>query len=146
MRIIGEKVIIRDTVTTDLLNSVIWQIDEEIRRLDPVAGTPVPALACSIDSLDGVHIGTCSLYDFIGNSIQLGIRIGNRDYWNRGYGTEAAFLLVQYAFEVMIVGRVWLKVLPENIRAIRCYEKAGFRKYGRLALNGYEFVVMEVLR
>ena len=146
MRIIGKKVIIRDVVSTDLLDHLLWQADEEIIHLDPTVGTPNPVLFFSIDTLEGVHIGTCSLYDHTGGDIQLGIRIGNKAYWNKGYGTEVVSLLVQHAFEkILNVRRVWLKVLPENLGAIRCYEKVGFKAFGRLALSGYEFIVMEIL-
>ncbi len=76
--------------------------------------------------------------------IQFGIRIGNKDYWGKGYGTEVVELLVDYWHYNLGIKRLWLKVLPTNLRAIRCYEKCGFEQAGRLLLDGYDFVVMEI--
>lgn len=47
-------------------------------------------------------------------------------YWNRGLGTEATRLILQYAFDVLHLHRVDLRVLAFNQRAIACYEKCGF--------------------
>ena len=60
------------------------------------------------------------------------IRIGEKDYWNRGFGTEAVRLLLELAFASMGLRRIHLKVYRFNRRAIRCYEKNGFRKEGFL--------------
>jgi RimJ/RimL family protein N-acetyltransferase len=59
-----------------------------------------------------------------------GIVIGERDYWGNGYGTEAMQLLLRYAFTELNVRRVSLNVFAYNPRAIRSYEKAGFRHEG----------------
>lgn len=143
MRIIGKKVVIRDVEPSDRRNFIVWEQDAEVTKLDPFVAAFTPVNAYSIDALNGTHIGTCTLYDYMEGSIQLGIRIGNKDYWNKGYGTDAVKLLTWFAFTTMSVNRVWLKVLPENTRAIRCYEKAGFTVLGKLSLEGYEFTMME---
>lgn len=61
----------------------------------------------------------------------VGIGIGPRDFWGRGYGTEAMQLILQYAFTEINLHRVTLDVFEYNPRAIRSYEKAGFRHEGR---------------
>ncbi len=63
---------------------------------------------------------------------ELRIRIGEKEYWNQGYGTEAVRLLLDLAFHSMGLRCIYLKVYRFNRRAIRCYEKNGFRKEGLL--------------
>ncbi len=143
----GKLVLIRVHEPEDFHDEALWNLDHEVIMLDPPAGETLNPHPYAIDTLDGFHIGVCNLYDhdLTQGSIQLGIRIGNRGYWNRGYGTEAVGLLTHYAFANFGVTRVWLKVLPENVRAVRCYEKCSFNVTGMLSLSGYDFVVMEKL-
>ncbi len=146
MNIQGEKVRVRDWEGLDYVRESQWRQDEEINRLDPSAGTSFNHQRYSIETLDGKHIGSCSLYNFTMTEVQLGIRIGVKDYWGQGYGTEAVNILTDHCFRESSVGLIWLKVLPENERAIRCYEKCGFVQTGRLALDGYDFIRMDKTR
>jgi RimJ/RimL family protein N-acetyltransferase len=81
-----------------------------------------------------------------------GIVIGDKESWDKGYGSEATALLVRYAFETLNLNRVWLHVFEENARAVRTYEKAGFRREGVLRQDHYHggrygnTVVMGLLR
>lgn len=61
----------------------------------------------------------------------VGIAIGEREYWGRGYGTDAMRLGLQYAFHELNLRRVTLALHAYNTRAQRSYEKAGFRLEGR---------------
>jgi RimJ/RimL family protein N-acetyltransferase len=65
----------------------------------------------------------CGLADFT-------IAIGNKDYWGKGYGTDATWALMHYAFQQLNLRRITLYVHDFNRRAIRAYEKCGFRKEG----------------
>jgi len=60
----------------------------------------------------------------------VGIGIGEREYWGKGYGTDAMRLILRYAFTELNLRRVSLTVFEFNARAIRSYEKAGFRMEG----------------
>ncbi len=62
----------------------------------------------------------------------VGLGIGQRDFWGKGCGTEAMQLILEYAFLELNLHRVTLNVFEYNPRAIRSYEKAGFRHEGRL--------------
>jgi len=103
---------------------------------------------------DGECIGSCGLFDVDDTSRQaeLGIAIGDRDYWGRGYGREAVGLLLDYAFRLRNLRRVWLKVHAGNERAIRAYRACGFVEEGRqrehmwLAGGYVDNVLMGVLR
>jgi RimJ/RimL family protein N-acetyltransferase len=59
-----------------------------------------------------------------------GIQIGEKEYWNRGFGSEATELMVEIAFQRLNLNRVELDVYDTNPRAIRVYERAGFRTEG----------------
>jgi len=61
----------------------------------------------------------------------VGLGIGEREYWGKGYGTEAMNLILQYAFTELNLRRVTLTVFEYNPRAIRSYEKTGFQHEGR---------------
>ncbi|NLG74290.1 MAG: GNAT family N-acetyltransferase [Chloroflexi bacterium] len=62
----------------------------------------------------------------------VGIGIGEREYWGKGYGTDAMRVLLRFAFEELNLHRVSLTVFEYNPRAIRSYEKAGFAVEGRV--------------
>ncbi len=63
---------------------------------------------------------------------EYGIFIGEDDARGHGYGTEAAFLILKYAFDILHLHKVYLRVLQDNICARKSYEKAGFVEEARL--------------
>jgi RimJ/RimL family protein N-acetyltransferase len=83
---------------------------------------------------DGKFIGQCGLFRFnsVAQTACLGIAIGDKAYWGRGYGREAVTLLLDYAFRLRNLRRVWLTVNGDNERAIRAYQACGFVVEGRL--------------
>lgn len=62
---------------------------------------------------------------------EVGIMIGERDCWGRGYGTDALRTLSRFAFDQMNLHRIELHVFAEHEQAIRVYERVGFRVEGR---------------
>lgn len=79
-------------------------------------------------------IGNCGVFDIelIHRSAELGIMIGDKDEWSKGYGSEAMTLLLRHCFETLNLNRAFLRVYEDNVRAVRSYEKAGFVLEGRL--------------
>lgn len=73
-------------------------------------------------------IGSVYLRDIdrIHHKAEYGIFIGERDALKKGYGTQAAKLIITYAFEKLKLHKLMLRVLAENEQAKRSYEKAGF--------------------
>src|SRR5512147_1323789 len=67
-----------------------------------------------------------------GRDAFVGLSIGETEYWNKGYGTDVMNVLLRFAFIEINLRRVSLGVFEYNPRAIRSYEKAGFRHEGRL--------------
>ncbi len=104
--------------------------------------------------LDDRLIGTILLADIHWNHRDgwLGVGLGEREYWGKGYGADALRLLLRYAFAELNLWRVSLSVLAINERAIRSYEKAGFVLEGRVRglayFDGqrYDEVFMGILR
>lgn len=78
-------------------------------------------------------IGTCGFFNFDKRNAcaEFGIMLGEKAYWNRGFGSEAVRLLVHLGFHTLNLNRIYLRVLETNPRAIRAYEKAGFVHEGR---------------
>jgi len=79
-----------------------------------------------------VHIGNVGLHDvdWKNSHAMFGIALGEKHYWGQGYGTQATKTMLRYAFQELNLHRVELEVFAYNPRAIRCYEKAGFRHEG----------------
>ncbi len=79
-----------------------------------------------------VPIGNIGLHriDLKNRTAILGIVIGEKDFWGRGYGREAIRVLLRYAFFELGLNRVELETFEFNTRALRCYAAAGFKKVG----------------
>jgi RimJ/RimL family protein N-acetyltransferase len=80
----------------------------------------------------GQPIGTLSLFDLdhLNGSAGMGIFIGEKSLWGKGYGTDAHNALLDFGFGELRLERVWLDVYDYNPRARRSYEKCGFRLEG----------------
>jgi RimJ/RimL family protein N-acetyltransferase len=83
---------------------------------------------------DGKFIGQCALFSFddTARTCELGITIGDKAYWGRGYGRDAISILLDYAFRLRNFRRVFLSVNGNNERAMRAYRACGFVEEGRL--------------
>ena len=79
-------------------------------------------------------VGNCSFFDldWRNRCCEIGIFIGDKEFWGRGYGTQVMRLMLNYGFNTLNLNRIYLRVYESNPRGIRCYEKAGFRHEGRL--------------
>jgi len=76
----------------------------------------------------------------------MGIGIGERAYWGKGYGTDAIELILDYSFFKLNLHRISLDVYEYNPRAIHTYEKLGFKFEGRkrqaLSRDGHRWDVI----
>jgi RimJ/RimL family protein N-acetyltransferase len=98
-------------------------------------------------------IGDCgfSSINHLNQTSEIEIYIGNKKYWDKGYGTEALSLLLDYGFKSLNLHNVFLQVVSFNERAIRSYEKIGFKIIGRKResiLKGkerYDMIFMDIL-
>lgn len=161
----GERVVLREKRLTDATLDYRWRTDAELARFD--AARPFSAAyddyvslfrdelrypspyrrSFAIEDNDGRHIGNVMYYniDAVRREAEIGITVGERDYWSKGYGTDAVRTLVQHIIRVTGFRRIYLKTLDWNVRAQRSFEKAGFRNAGRSRRGGNTFVVMEFM-
>jgi RimJ/RimL family protein N-acetyltransferase len=81
----------------------------------------------------GKPIGTTSLMgvDSVNRSAEFGIMIGEKEFQNRGYGTEATRLTIDYGFNIANLESIFLRVHEFNKRAIRIYDQVGFKICGK---------------
>ena len=108
----------------------------------------------AIETKDGVHIGNMGFHVVSpeDRNAHLGMMIGEKAYWSRGYGTDALMTMLRFAFDEMNLHRVDLSVDASNARGIACYRKCGFVEEGRMrdaryGGGGYEDqLIMGVLR
>ena len=160
------KIKLRNKRLSDARNDYEWQRDYELARLD--ATTPINCSfqeyltdysdeiqypspyrhPFSVETHDGKHIGNCVYYnvDEHKGEAELGIMIGDRDYWNRGYGTDTVSALINHIFRRTALNRIYLKTLVSNTRAHRCFMKCNLKPCGFLERDGYEFLLMEIYR
>ena len=98
-------------------------------------------------------IGNCGLnaINTLHRKASFGIFIGDQNYWNKGFGTEATKLVLDYAFNILNLHNIQLEVFSFNKRAINSYQKAGFKTIGRrreaiiLAGEKYDEIYMDIL-
>lgn len=87
----------------------------------------------SVRTLDeDKHIGFLGLWvDLIHSEAWVGLAIGEREFWSKGYGSDMMKLCLQYVFLELGLERLSLGLHEYNPRALRSYEKCGFRLEGR---------------
>ena len=98
-------------------------------------------------------IGNCGFLDidYLNQTAETGLFIGNKNYWNKGYGSEALTLLLDYGFKALNLNNIMLRVCPFNKRAIKSYEKVGFKIIGkrreglRRGKETYDIIFMDIL-
>ncbi len=164
MLIRGEKINLRPMTYDDTDNIVKWRANKRVKnnflfRGEITKEVHVNWIKTMVETGEVVQfiieeaesdrpIGSTYLRDIdreIGKA-EFGIFIGEDDAVGRGYGTEAAKLIVNYAFSNLKLHKVYLRVLDENLVAKKSYEKVGFKEEGRFRdevfLNGeYKDVV-----
>lgn len=125
---------VNDPEVTDNINTrypVSHEFERDfLKRKDSVGyhdgGFAVETLA------DGRLIGRVSLQQVApeNRSASLGILIGDKSYWDGGYGTDTMRVVCRFGFEMMNLHRIALEVFARNARAVRVYENVGFRLDG----------------
>jgi RimJ/RimL family protein N-acetyltransferase len=162
--ILGRKIRLRNKQDSDAEDDYRWRVDPELAELD--ATTPLrmdysdfvrmykgelrfPSFNMrryAIDTYEDIHIGNCMLYDintFAGES-EIGIMVGNRDYWGRGYGLDAMAHLLESSFQDMNLEKIYLHTLDWNLRARKSFGKCGFSEVRSVRRFGRAFVRMEI--
>lgn len=125
----------------------VWDQDEEVTRYGGcrfAAETPEDWLgryirsnrtrAVAVETLEGRLIGDLELEEinWRAGTAELRITLGDKGFWNQGFGTDAVGQALHLAFLGLNLNLVYLRVYVSNPRAIRCYQKCGFRREGVL--------------
>ena len=87
-----------------------------------------------IETQEGAAIGLVAYYflDVRHRRVEVAIQLGEKEYWGRGYGTDAMLTFLGYLFGELNLERIHLHTQDYNMRGIASYEKCGFVKEGRL--------------
>ena len=153
--IAGDRIYLRPLELDDIDPVVSWLNDEEIREC---LGKTSPlnrirekeyleklykddrnvVLGIMLKEGDQL-IGVTGLHDISipHGRAELGIFIGDKSCWSEGYGPEAINLMLGYGFDQINLHRVYLVVLEFNKRAVRAYEKVGFKMEAAFREHGY---------
>jgi RimJ/RimL family protein N-acetyltransferase len=154
--IIGDQIRFRAIEKEDLPNFVRWLNDPEVRqglclryplslaeeeewfaamiKRPPQERPMAIEIQPDPDKDTWVFVGNLGFFDvnWENRSAEIGIHIGEKEYWNQGFGTEAMRLILKYGFESLNLHRLYLRVFETNQRAIRSYQKAGFIIEGKM--------------
>jgi ribosomal-protein-alanine N-acetyltransferase len=86
------------------------------------------------DQKSNKHIGNIKLdnFDWVSRTCELGVLIGEKDFWGKGIGSEVCKLTIRYALQQLNIRKILLAVYANNAGAIKVYEKIGFVKEGTL--------------
>ena len=162
----GVKVRIREKRETDIRNEYSWRIDPELSRLDATRPMTMSyedffrysreemqfpnyrSKRLAVETLEGIHIGNIMYYDLDMRirQAELGIMIGDKEYWSSGYGTDTVNTLLRHLFTTLELDKVYLHTLSWNYRAQASFNKSGFKSVRDVKRGGQDFILMEVLR
>ena len=151
----GVKVRIREKRETDIRNEYSWRIDPELSRLDATRPMTMSyedffrysreemqfpnyrSKRLAVETLEGIHIGNIMYYDLDMRSRQaeLGIMIGDKEYWSSGYGTDTVNTLLRHLFTTLELDKVYLHTLSWNYRAQASFNKSGFKSVRDVKLS-----------
>ncbi len=145
--IYGKRIRLRADERSDLPKFTEWLNDPEVRRylslrlpvslaneegwFDAMLKQRREEQSLAIEVREGDSwrlIGNCGFFDIdtIVHSAEVGLFIGDKSCWNKGYGSEVMSLLLNHGFGTLNLNRIYLRVDADNKGGIRAYEKAGF--------------------
>lgn len=162
----GAKVVLRRKRADDAENDYRWRTDPELAELDATVVLrmsfneyrhryeeelryPTPWVKrFAVETHEGLHIGNCMAYDIdtVTGEGEVGIMIGERAYWGRGFGRDAMDLLIGECFAMPSIKRLYLHTLEWNARARKAFANAGFQEVRPVRRGGKNFVLMEMHR
>jgi diamine N-acetyltransferase len=169
----GKHIRLRADERSDLPKFVEWLNDPDVRRylsmsmpisqaaeeqwFENMLKRPSEEQPLGIEIKDGEGwrlIGNCGFFDINWRTrrAEVGLFIGDKSCWNKGYGADVMRLLLRHGFGTLNLNRIFLRVDSENLGAVRAYEKAGFVHEARLRESVFrqgkycDDLIMSVLR
>lgn len=172
----NNEVTIRDICQEDVIRLFYWSVDKELNKFDPKP-LPVNSKelieACNsyctridkevmgenledikykyfiITNREDVPIGFINFFsiDKIKKQGELGVKLGDMRYWNKGIASKAVDIAINYIFNNMQIDRIYIETGEENMPALKLFNKLNFKKCGEyLEDEEFKFIVMEKLR
>ena len=144
---------LNDLETTDYIgrSAQIYTLEDERKHFENPKDNEFVFFIVRLE--DDKLMGSIGLHniDHINRCATLGIFIGDKSGRNKGYGTEAIRLILEYGFKYLNLNNIKLDLMDFNERALACYKKCGFKEYGRRRkckfINGkyYDSIEMDIL-
>ena len=148
--LIGERVRLRALERMDIPTLLRWMNDPEVREgllvfkpmstmmeerwLEGLADRPDDYVFGVEALIEGHwrHVGNVGLHGIERHHrrAEIGIVIGEKDAWGKGYGSEAMALMMRFAFHELGLHRIELEVFESNLRALKTYRALGFVEEG----------------
>ncbi len=149
-KLIAEQIYLRPIELTDVNeNYLSWLNDEDVMQGIATSGYNIEKLTQYVnekiknksiaffaicDNITNQHIGNVKIdfFDEKTNISEIGLLIGNKNYWGKGIGYEACKLAINYGFNTMNLRKIYLAVYENNLNAKKIYDKLGFKLEGTL--------------
>lgn len=148
----GERVYLRRPIMNDAANVFSWERDDEVWRYDihrPYSRTIAEFLPIFernyvhgngrqfwyiIENEERKPIGTITYFnvDYRLNQAEMGLGIGDKTQWGKGYGADAIRTLVQHLFYATNFSRIYAETALANQPARRAFTKANFSEIGQI--------------
>lgn len=135
---------IRPLIENDAYTSVKWRNDREVFRYTGNTYNNIISLESELEWIrrviknsdeyrcailvDDIYVGNIYLTDITNESAFYHIFIGDKSFWGKGCAYMASKLILDYAFKKLLLSKVYLNVKSENLKAIKLYNRLGFKK------------------
>lgn len=145
-KIPGKKTVLRLLEKRDLKKCLDWLKDpsvnmylsqnfreydekKELKWFEFIQGSNNDIVFAIEDIKTNLHIGNCALHkiDWEKGSCELGIMIGKKDYWDKGYGSDVIKNIINFSLSNLKLTKIILNVYSYNKRAIKVYKRFGFK-------------------
>ena len=142
----GRKTVLRPPAESDLPRIVRWINDPDVRRLISNIypqteeeekewlknlGKKKPNdIVVLIETSEGEPIGMMGLHqiNWVDRTAVTGALIGEKEYWGRGYGSDAKMPLLKYAFDMLNLRKIYSRVIAFNERSVKYSLKCGYER------------------
>ncbi|GHO50177.1 GNAT family N-acetyltransferase [Ktedonospora formicarum] len=165
----GPRITLRRPTMQDAHHVFHWERDDEVWRYDPyrpysrTMAEFIPVFERNyvkgngrqfwfiIEDEEHTPIGTITYFnlDYRGGQVEVGLGIGNKQRWGRGYGSEAIRTVVDYLFSMPFLGRVYAETAMANTPSRRAFARSHFTEVGQIydpRSSGEPWVLIEITR
>lgn len=144
--IYGEKTVLRPLLLKDLRSCLVWLKDPEVNKylnqnyddltieqeqqwFNFIQKSKNDFVFAVIVKNNKKYIGNCGLHkiNWLEKTCEFGIVLGEKNYWNKGYGSDATRTIIKFATEDLLLSKIILHVYKYNLRAKKVYENCGFK-------------------